>query len=704
MPVWDLTPTDPRLVGPYRTRAVLGEGDMGRVLLAVAPDGELAAVKLVHGAFAANDQSFRQRLHREALAARRVESPHTARVINSDANAGVPWLAYAFHHGPTLHQALHAAGPFTEETVLHLAAGLATALRDIHAQNFIHRDLSASNILLTANKPVVIDFGIARPTIHPDDTPHATKIITITQTGIVIGNPAFMSPEQAMGNSQLTPASDIFALGTVLAMAATGQNPFQGATSEQTRLNIITKEPDLTRVPPRLRHIIEPCFARNPTHRPTATNILTTIGPPPPTPQPWPEPINQLINTQKAEIHKHTSIDPTTILPGPQELDPTKIFARWRGSAAVERHAPVGVQFVTEPAVDGGSVGSSRLSRRLRLLALAVAAVALLIIAIPWAIPANEVSHESPPDTADAFPVRIEHAFGETVIGTRPKRVATWGWGAAEAAIALGTFPVGITGEGALNSDQELQPWVADAYRAGGTEAPVVFDRGVGPRSVPYEQIRSTSPDLILAPYSSLDKEQYDKLSAIAPVVARPKGQSAEPWEGVVSVTATALGIEREGADLLAGSDAYLAGLGERHGLTGLTFAAIANNPSKREVIVFLGAAPSVRVIEGLGMRLAGSVRELNTSGEEITYRLGYEDLDRLDCDILLLYSTTREMANLDRANKDLKTLPAFAAGRVAQTADTAMWNAVVSPTVLSIRWPNGLPALTEALAEAAAN
>ncbi|MFG3700808.1 serine/threonine protein kinase [Micromonospora sp. NPDC047620] len=382
--MWDLTPTDPRLVGPYRTRAVLGEGGMGRVLLAVAPDGELAAVKLVHGAFAANDQSFRQRLHREALAARRVESPHTARVINSDANAGVPWLAYAFHHGPTLHQALHAAGPFTEETVLHLAAGLATALRDIHAQNFIHRDLSASNILLTANKPVVIDFGIARPTIHPDDTPHATKIITITQTGIVIGNPAFMSPEQAMGNSQLTPASDIFALGTVLAMAATGQNPFQGATSEQTRLNIITKEPDLTRVPPRLRHIIEPCFARNPTHPPTATNILTTIGPPPPTPQPWPEPINQLINTQKAEIHKHTSIDPTTILPGPQELDPTKIF----GSGPVH-----GTEFGTRTVPgagsgpDGGSrsgIGSSTDWFRHRLVAAVVAAV-VVVAGVMWA-------------------------------------------------------------------------------------------------------------------------------------------------------------------------------------------------------------------------------------------------------------------------------------------------------------------------------
>ncbi|MFG3706056.1 serine/threonine protein kinase [Micromonospora sp. NPDC047670] len=323
--VWDLAPSDPRLVGPYRTRAVLGEGGMGRVLLATTTDGELAAVKLVRGAFAADDGAFRQRLHREALAARRVDSPHTARVIDADANAGVPWLAYQFHYGPTLLQALQAAGPLDENTVLHLAAGLATALRDIHTRNFIHRDLSASNVLLTTDGPIVIDFGVARPTDLPDDSPD-TRIATVTQTGMIIGNPGFMSPEQAMGVSLLTPASDIFALATVLVLAATGHNPFQGNTSEQTRLNIMTKEPDLDRVPQRLRRLVEPCFTRDHTQRPDATTILNTIGPLPHLDRRWPPPIDQLTETQTAEVRRYTQPAPTAILPGPRDLNPTKIF------------------------------------------------------------------------------------------------------------------------------------------------------------------------------------------------------------------------------------------------------------------------------------------------------------------------------------------------------------------------------------------
>ncbi|SCL72549.1 Serine/threonine protein kinase [Micromonospora citrea] len=363
--MWDLGPSDPRLVGPYRTRAVLGEGGMGRVLLATTTDGRLAAVKLVRGAFAADDDSFRQRLHREALAARRVDSPHTARVIGADATAGVPWLAYEFHHGPTLGQALQAAGPLDTDTVLHLAAGLATALRDIHAHNFIHRDLSASNVLLTDDGPIVIDFGIARPTGLPDDTTD-TRIATVTQTGMIIGNPGFMSPEQAMGATQLTPASDIFALGTVLVLAATGHNPFQGATSEQTRLNIMTKEPDLDRVPPRLRHIVEPCLTRDPTQRPDAPTLLTTLGPPPHPHHPWPDPIAQLTETQQAEIRRYTQPAPTKILPGPRDLNPTKIFTR--------------------PGVPEPDLAGSRARRPRRWLIAAPAAAVLAAAGVLWTV------------------------------------------------------------------------------------------------------------------------------------------------------------------------------------------------------------------------------------------------------------------------------------------------------------------------------
>lgn len=380
---------------------------MGRVLLATTADGELAAVKLVRGAFAADDGSFRQRLHREALAARRVESPYTARVIDADAEAGVPWLAYEFHYGPTLGQALESGGPLGEDTVLYLAAGLAAALRDIHAQSFIHRDLSASNVLLTAGGPVVIDFGVARPTDHPDDSPD-TKVVTVTQAGMVIGNPGFMSPEQAMGVSQLTAASDIFALGTVLVLAATGRNPFQGATSEQTRLNVMTKEPDLDRVPQRLRRIIEPCFARDHAQRPDAASILTAIGPLPDVDRRWPESIDRLVETQTAEVRRYTQLAPTAILPGPRELDPTKIFPLWRGSAAVRHDIPARAESIVELPTGAPA------SRTRRWLIAVVAAALVALAGVLWTVvPSDhsdagdasgaETSQEPTPKTGHVF-------------------------------------------------------------------------------------------------------------------------------------------------------------------------------------------------------------------------------------------------------------------------------------------------------------
>ncbi|MFF8611925.1 serine/threonine-protein kinase [Streptomyces sp. NPDC015350] len=362
------------MVGPYRTLAVLGEGGMGRVLLASDPTGGLVAVKLVRDTFAAYDDTFRQRLRREAVAAQRIHSPRTARVINADADAGVPWLAYEFHHGPTLHHALTTTTALPETTVLHLAAGLATALHDIHTARFIHRDLSTANVLLTDNGPVVIDFGIARPT-NPTTgpttgTPDRTQLITVTRTGTVIGNPAYMSPEQAMGLPDLTPASDIFSLGTLLATAATGHNPFQGTTSEQTRYNVMMATADLTQIPSALRHIIEPCLTRDPDQRPDAQTLLTTIGTPPPPPPPWPETIHTLTRQQHTQLRRYTQTEPTT-LPEPHHLDPTKIFTTEATNSA-------------EPGPGPGPEPGARPSRSWRAWSAVLALTAVAVSGALW--------------------------------------------------------------------------------------------------------------------------------------------------------------------------------------------------------------------------------------------------------------------------------------------------------------------------------
>ncbi|PXY17684.1 hypothetical protein BAY59_35725 [Prauserella coralliicola] len=285
-----LSPGEPAHVGRYRLLASLGAGGMGRVLLAVAPDGRLAAVKQIHPGFA-HDKDFRHRFAREVEASRLVSGAYTAAVMDADPTAHAPWLASVYVAGPSLREAVDAAGPLPPVSLRYLAAGLASALADIHRAGLVHRDLKPSNVLLTADGPRVIDFGIARA-VEGDSE--------LTRSGSVIGSPGFMSPEQAEGGP-LTSASDVFSLGALLVMAATGQSPFAGTSAPQTLYNVVHTEPDLTAVPAEVRALVEPCLAKDPADRPTPAQLLDRLGPVAPSAQPWPSPVHELIRAQEAE-------------------------------------------------------------------------------------------------------------------------------------------------------------------------------------------------------------------------------------------------------------------------------------------------------------------------------------------------------------------------------------------------------------------
>ncbi|MEU5188905.1 serine/threonine-protein kinase [Streptomyces klenkii] len=268
----------PAHVGPFRTVGVLGQGGMGQVLLGVAPDGRLVAVKRVH-ADLAEDPGFRTRFRREVDASRRVSGAYTAPVVDADPDAPTPWLASLFLPGPSLSEVLGTGGALPEEAVLLLAAGLAQALVDIHRAGLVHRDLKPSNVLLTEDGVRVVDFGIARAT-GPQ-----TKL---TRTGALIGSPAYMSPEQVRGE-QPGPASDVFSLGVTLVTAATGRTPFAGDSPFALMHAVAHDRPDLETVPPRLRRIVEPCLAQDPVARPDPGRLLDLIGPLAPSARPWPE-------------------------------------------------------------------------------------------------------------------------------------------------------------------------------------------------------------------------------------------------------------------------------------------------------------------------------------------------------------------------------------------------------------------------------
>ncbi|MGW5598430.1 serine/threonine-protein kinase [Streptomyces rochei] len=263
---------DPRHIGAYRLLGRLGAGGMGHVYLARSDRGRTVAVKLVREELAAQEE-FRERFRKEVESARRVGGHWTAPVLDADTEAAVPWVATGYVAGPSLQQVVgHDHGALPERSVRTLAAGLAHALQDIHAAGIIHRDLKPSNVLVTIDGPRVIDFGIAR----------ALQTVTdggLTRTGALVGSPGFMAPEQVRGD-RITPACDVFCLGSVIAYAATGALPFGTANSGVHALmfRIAQEEPDLDRVPEGIADLVRDCLKKDPAARPSLAEVLARTG------------------------------------------------------------------------------------------------------------------------------------------------------------------------------------------------------------------------------------------------------------------------------------------------------------------------------------------------------------------------------------------------------------------------------------------
>jgi hypothetical protein len=239
-------------MGSYALLGRIGAGGMGRVYLGRSLGGRLVAVKVIHGHLAA-DAEFRVRFAREVQAAQRVSGVFTAPVIDSDANAPLPWLATGYVHGPSLSASVASHGALPTPSVLTLAAGLAEGLNAVHAAGVVHRDLKPSNVLLAQDGPRLIDFGISQASGHSP----------LTRTGIVLGTPGFMSPEQAEGLT-VGPASDIFSLGAVLLFADTGK-----------RMAFFA--PHLERLSRELRPLVARCMAMDPAERPSAGEFLAEV-------------------------------------------------------------------------------------------------------------------------------------------------------------------------------------------------------------------------------------------------------------------------------------------------------------------------------------------------------------------------------------------------------------------------------------------
>ncbi|WP_328424812.1 serine/threonine-protein kinase [Streptomyces sp. NBC_00443] len=259
---------EPTVVGPYRLLGRLGSGGMGRVYLGRSAGGRTVAVKIVHPHFAL-DEEFRARFRREVDAARRVGGAWTAPVLDADPQASVPWVATAYAAGPSLSGAVADAGALPAHSVRALGAGLAEALVAVHELGLVHRDVKPSNVLLTLDGPLLIDFGIARAM---DGT------ASLTSTGVSVGSPGYMSPEQIVGKGA-TGAADVFSLGAVLAYAATGAPPFSGDSSAALLYKVVHEEPELGPMDGDMRELVEACLAKEPGARPTPGEVARRLAP-----------------------------------------------------------------------------------------------------------------------------------------------------------------------------------------------------------------------------------------------------------------------------------------------------------------------------------------------------------------------------------------------------------------------------------------
>ncbi|MEU0403909.1 serine/threonine-protein kinase [Streptomyces sp. NPDC006197] len=252
------------LIGRYVIEHKLGEGGMGTVYLARSRGGRAVAVKVARPELA-SDPSFRARFRAEVAAARQVGGFHTAQVVDADPEAEAPWLATAYIPGPTLSGLLTAEGPMDERRLRSLGAALAEALEAIHACGLVHRDLKPGNIVMAADGPRVLDFGIAR----------ALESTRLTATGSAFGTPGYLAPEQALGE-EVTGAADVFALGAVL-VAAAGGRPFGGGTPMGLMYRSVHEAPDLGAVPEALRPLVGRCLAKDPAQRPTPDAIMDEL-------------------------------------------------------------------------------------------------------------------------------------------------------------------------------------------------------------------------------------------------------------------------------------------------------------------------------------------------------------------------------------------------------------------------------------------
>jgi serine/threonine protein kinase len=366
---------DPVQVGRYRLTARLGSGGMGVVYLGTDPDGGLVAVKVLRPEMA-DDPDFRRRFDREVTALMRVRGGCTVGVIEADTESDRPFMVTEYAEGPSLADYIDKYGSLSADMLYGLATGLADALTVIHAAGIVHRDLKPSNVILAQDGPKVIDFGIAQTL---DGT-------SFTKTGVMVGSPGFMAPEQITGRPG--PAADIFVWGVTVAYAAVGHSPWGTGNTDAVLYRVMYADPDIAAVPGSLKPLVAAALAKDPQNRPAAHELLDQLNRMSARPAPVPGRPHDM-PTQTVAVHTRPGSDPQA-----DQLQPSLSPAehQWWQARPPQPKQPL-EPHVSPPASNGSLLldsapaltrpGGRRVGRRKSLIAataaVAVAAAAVLL-------------------------------------------------------------------------------------------------------------------------------------------------------------------------------------------------------------------------------------------------------------------------------------------------------------------------------------
>lgn len=295
------------------------------------------------------------------------------------------------------------------------------------------------------------------------------------------------------------------------------------------------------------------------------------------------------------------------------------------------------------------------------------------------------VSEAAPAATATEYPITIKHAYGETVIESKPERIATISWGNQDVPLALGVVPVGISEANyGVVDGSGLLPWTKEGFTKLGVDEPALFHDTDG---LDYEAINDAQPDVILASYSGITQEEYDMLSEIAPVVAFPTMAWQTYWRDQIVIDAAGMGMKSEGEALVAQLEQLIAEKVSAYPqINGKSAAFFYFSPADLgKFYIYLPTDPRAAYLTDLGMTFPQSVLDMAKDSSSFALELSAENAEVLkDIDIFIVYGDSSLLEAL-QADSLLGTVPAVKNGAVALIASDTPLAASGTPSALSI-------------------